>query len=204
MITHIANILSFNAPDAFWIWLFPVTYLIHMTEEYGGGFSAHLSKTRGFSLTSLRFFSISAAGLVLMIVGIVLAERFKFPQLLLVIYGAAVFTNGLSHAASGAMKGEYNPGLVTGVLLWVPQGALTLARLTGTMSGGRLLTGIVIGIGVQLSATLLSLSGGRVSETRGAERSAESVRATRDTTLLLLILCLNCYMLIKYSGWLRG
>jgi hypothetical protein len=174
MIEHIASVLGFNAPDTLWSCLFPLTYVFHIAEEYGGGkgFSAHLSKTRGFNLSPPRFLLITTSGLVLMIAGIIIAERFRFPQFMLVVYGAAVLANGLSHAASGVLKREYNPGLVTGVLLWVPQGALTLARLSGGMSGGRLLMGVVLGLGVQVSATLISLSGGRIAKPDGVSASS--------------------------------
>ena len=160
---YIAEILNFNVTNAVWPWLFPSTYLIHITEEYWGGegFSAHIAKTRGVEFTTPRFLFMTGLGCLLMVAGIVLAWRLNFPQLLLVILGAVVFANGLSHTVSGVLTARYNPGLLTGILIWVPLGAVTLAQLKGRMSGGRYLTGLAVGIGIQVVVSLLSSSGSR-------------------------------------------
>ena len=171
MMTHIANLLSFNAPETLWLWLFPITYLIHLAEEAwgGGGFSEHLLKTRGFRLKKRDFFLATGLSWLGMIALIAVAFELKFPQLLLVSLGTAFLANGLSHTATALRKARYNPGLVTAILLWIPQGAITLARLAGAMSSGRYLTGMFIGLVFQLTATLLSMVGGKVkvSQTGG-------------------------------------
>lgn len=169
--THIANLLSFNAPETLWLWLFPVTYLIHIAEEsWGGdGFSEHIRKTRGVKLKKRDFFLMAGLSWLGMVVLIVFAERLKFPELILIIFGTAFLANGLSHTATALRKVEYNPGLVTAILLWIPQGAITLARLAGAMSGGRYLMGMFIGLVFQVTATLMSMVGGKVkvSQTGG-------------------------------------
>jgi hypothetical protein len=171
MMTHIANLLSFNAPETLWLWLFPATYLIHIAEEFwgGDGFSEHLRKTRGVKLKKRDFFLMTGLSWLGMVVLIVFAERLKFPELMLVIFGTAFLANGLSHTATALRKAKYNPGLVTAILLWIPQGAITLARLAGAMSSGRYLMGMLIGLVFQLTATLLSMVGGKVkvSQTGG-------------------------------------
>src|SRR5438270_773910 len=137
-----SNIADFSAVNTLWPWLFPSTYLLHIAEEFWGGegYSAHLAQTRGVSLTAPRFFFLTGLGALLMIAGIAIAERLHFSQLLLVIFGTVVLINGLSHAVTGLRTARYNPGLWTGILLWVPLGALTLVRLKGGMSGARFLT----------------------------------------------------------------
>src|SRR5947209_13504675 len=126
-----SNIADFSAVDTLWPWLFPSTYLLHIAEEFWGGegYSAHIAKTRGVSLTAPRFFFLTGLGCLLMIAGIVIADRFHFSQLLLVILAAVVLVNGLSHTITAARTAKYNPGLWTGILLWIPLGALTLLRL---------------------------------------------------------------------------
>ena len=166
MMTHIANLLSFNAPETLWLWLFPVTYLIHIAEEHwgGDGFSEHLRKTRGVKLKKRDFFLMTGLSWLGMVVLIVFAERLKFPELMLVIFGTVVLANGLSHTITGVLTSRYNPGLYTGLLLWIPLGALTLARLSGSMGAGRYLTGMALGVGIQLSVSLLAKSGGSIRE----------------------------------------
>lgn len=147
-----------------WPWLFPFSYLIHIAEEYwgGDGYSAYLSRTKGVDLTRLRFLLMTAIGLVLMVAGIPLAQMFRFPQLLLVILGTVVLVNGVSHGVSSLVKRSYNPGLVSGVLIWIPLGVITLAQLRDRMSTARFLTALMIGLAIQAVVSVLSLRGGRL------------------------------------------
>ena len=163
---HLAGTLGFGGADMFWPWLFPSTYLIHIAEEYWGGegYRAHLAKTKGVSLTPLRFFFLTGLGGLIMIAGIVAAERLNFPQLALVIFGTTVLANGLSHTITGVLTAKYNPGLFTAILLWIPLGAVTLARLNGSMGGGRYLTGMALGVGIQLGVSLLAKRGGSIEK----------------------------------------
>jgi uncharacterized membrane protein HdeD (DUF308 family) len=156
--------MSFDATNMIWPWLFPLTYLVHIAEEYWGGegYTAHLSKTKGVDLTSMRFLLMTGAGLALMIAGIPLAQMFKFPQLLLVMLGTVVLVNGLSHVVSSVATARYNPGLVTGMLLWIPLGAITLVQLRDRMSVARFLTAVAIGVSIQAVVSLLSLRGGKL------------------------------------------
>jgi len=163
---HSAGTLGLGVADIFWPWLFPSTYLIHIAEEYWGGegYPAHMARTKGVRLTPLRFFFLTGLGGLIMIAGIVVAERLNFPQLVLVIFGTVVLVNGLSHTVTGVLTARYNPGLFTGILLWIPLGAVTLARLNGGMSAGRYFTGIALGVGIQLAVSLLAKSGGSIAE----------------------------------------
>jgi hypothetical protein len=91
---------------------------VHLAEEYWcGGYLAHLSNTRGVNLSRRRFLLLAGLGLVLMVVGLILAQWFRFPQLLLVIFGTVVLANGLLHTISGLMAGKYTPGFLLGLLL---------------------------------------------------------------------------------------
>jgi Protein of unknown function with HXXEE motif len=157
---YLPQTLNVGLMATIWPWLFPVTYLVHIAEEYwgGDGYSAHLANTRGVKLPPTNFLVLTGLGGVLMIVGIMLAAQFKFPQLLLVIFGALVLANGLSHTISGVSTAKYNPGLISGVLLWIPLGAITLLRLKGSMSGHRFFTALVIGVAIQVVVSLLSVS----------------------------------------------
>jgi hypothetical protein len=149
-----------------WAWLFPTTYLLHIAEEYwgGDGYTRHLSQTRGLYLSPLRFFILTAIGFLLMIAGIIVAQTFKFPQLLLVILGTVFFINGLSHAISSILTRKYDPGLISGVLIWVPLGIATLLQLKGSMPTSRYLMGSVIGLMIQGTVSLLALSAGKSSK----------------------------------------
>lgn len=143
-------------------WLFPATFLVHIAEEYwcGGGFSAYMARTRGVNLPPSRFLLLNGIGLALMVLGVVLARRYRFREWLLTCLGAVVLGNGLMHTINAVVSREYNPGLISGLLLWIPLGLLTLLYLKGKVAMRRYWAALSIGIGILVVVALLTLSGG--------------------------------------------
>ncbi|MFN2511437.1 MAG: HXXEE domain-containing protein [Pyrinomonadaceae bacterium] len=147
-----------------WSWLFPLTYLLHVTEEYWGGegYSTYLLRLRGVQLSPTRFLVVQSVGLALMIVGIVLARRLHFPNLLSVILGSVVLVNGLTHTILSVSYTEYLPGLITSILLWIPLGIATLLRFRRTMRQARYWLGIALGVGINVIIELVTTKAGQV------------------------------------------
>lgn len=148
---------------AFWSWLFPFTYIIHIAEEYfgGEGYSAYLLKVSGVHFSPARFLIIQTLAVVLMIVGIVLARRLNFPVLMIVILGSTVLLNAVTHVVSAIREGVYGPGLITSVLIWAPLGIAALFNFRNSMNMGRYGTGLVIGLGINLVIAIITMRGGR-------------------------------------------
>lgn len=148
-----------------WSWLFAVTYLLHIAEEMWGGegYSAYLKRLRGVELSPTKFLVGQAIGMALIIAGIILARRFNFPRQLLVILGTVVLINGLSHLSTSLIHGEYGPGLVTGVLIWIPLGVATLIRFKPSVSAFRYWLYVATGIAINAIIAVITLSGGRAS-----------------------------------------
>jgi hypothetical protein len=151
-----------SAPSvALWSWLFPLTYLIHIAEEfYGGeGYPAYLKRLRGVEMSSTKFLLGQAIGLALIVLGILIARRLSFPRQLLVILGTVVLFNGLSHLATSAYYREYGPGLASGVLIWIPFGVVTLTRFKSSMRRLRFWLYVAIGIAINVVIAMLTLKG---------------------------------------------
>jgi len=47
-----------------WVWLFPLTYVAHVAEEWWGGFPAWASRLFGARLTDGAFWSINGVGVL--------------------------------------------------------------------------------------------------------------------------------------------
>ena len=141
----------------FWPWLFPITYVIHIAEElYGGeGYSAYLERLRGIHITHGKFMLAQGVGLVLMVCGILLARRLNFPNLFNVVLGTTVLVNSFTHMIQTLYHGEYVPGLVTGLLIWLPLGVVTLVRFRKSLGTRRYLGTIALGIGINILVELL-------------------------------------------------
>jgi|SRR5919205_4027222 hypothetical protein len=131
-----------------WLWLFPLVYLLHILEEIKG--IGH-----GINLSLDVFLILSTAAWLLMTCGIVLAQRFGFPQFMGVCLGSTVFLNGLSHIFNSLINRGYDAGLISGSVIFVPLGLATLIHLRNSMRRQRYIVGVVLGMVIQTIATIL-------------------------------------------------
>ncbi|MGH9908131.1 MAG: HXXEE domain-containing protein [Pyrinomonadaceae bacterium] len=146
----------------FWPRLFPITYVLHVGEEFlgGGGYSFYLENLRGIHLSPTTLLMSQGIGLVLMVVGVILSRRLNFPNLFCVILGSVVLVNCLTHAVQTLCHRAYVPGLVTAILIWLPLGIVTLLHFKDSMSKRRFGIGVAIGIAINLVVEVLIISGG--------------------------------------------
>lgn len=158
MISDKVNRLFSNTSTTLWSWLFPITYLLHIAEEYWGGegYSAYLLRLRSVHLSPTRFLLVQSIGLALVIVGIILARRLQFPNLLSVILGSVMLVNGLTHTIFSLANTEYVPGLLTSILLWIPLGIATLLRFRRTMREARYWLCVALGVGINVIIELVT------------------------------------------------
>lgn len=150
MIAKLFTRLLSRTSTALWSLMFPVTYFFHILEEYygGEGYSAYLLRLRGIHFSPTRFLLVQTIGLTLMIVGIILARRLRFPNQLSVILGALTLVNGLTHVILSLVYAEYVPGLITSLILWIPLGLATLVSLKPTLRESRYWLCITVGVGI--------------------------------------------------------
>ncbi|MGB7923341.1 MAG: HXXEE domain-containing protein [Pyrinomonadaceae bacterium] len=152
--------------DTVWAWLFPVTYLIHIAEEYVAGVALAPSpyKIRGANMTPTQFLILNAFACVLLLVGILLSRRFGFRQWLLVCLATVVMVNGLFHVAGTIRIAGYNPGLASGVLIWIPLGVATLMRMKLRMRPNKYRVAVAVGIGINVVVLIIARGGRRLFE----------------------------------------
>ncbi|MEK6280266.1 MAG: HXXEE domain-containing protein [Acidobacteriota bacterium] len=145
-------------------WLIPLTYLIHIAEEYWGGegYPTYIYRLRGVHLSPTKFLVAQAIGFMLVTIGIVLARQFNFPSMMLVILSTTVMVNGVTHTFNALMTLSYNPGLLSSVLIWIPMGIFVLVRFKREMNSQRYRTAIAIGVGINVVIGVITMRGGRV------------------------------------------
>jgi uncharacterized protein with HXXEE motif len=148
----------------FWLWTFPLTYVIHIVEEYWGGegYPAYILRLRGVHMSTARFLVAQSVGLVLVTIGVILARRFNFPQMMLIILGAIVLVNGITHTVTAISIMSYGPGLFSSIFVWMPLGIFTLIRFKAALSRKRYWIAVAIGVGVNVVVGILTMRGGRV------------------------------------------
>jgi dolichyl-phosphate-mannose--protein O-mannosyl transferase len=145
-------------------WLFPLTYLIHVAEEYWGGegYPAYMLRVRGVHLSSTRFLVAQTLGTVLMAAAVILSRRFNFPYMMVIIMASIVLVNGLTHTATSISNGGYDPGVFSSVLMWIPLGIFSLIRFKQDVSRKRYLIAMAIGLGVNVLVYVITMRGARL------------------------------------------
>jgi hypothetical protein len=131
-----------------WPLLLPLAYLLHLGEEWWGGegFPLWASRVIGRSLPDERFLVINGIAWPLMLAGSLLAVRFPSLLWLTVSFATVLLVNGAAHLLGSLASGSYSPGTITGVLIYVPLGIVTLRRASGLLPGRAFWGGIVLGI----------------------------------------------------------
>jgi hypothetical protein len=146
------------------LWVFPLTYLIHIAEEYWGGegYPAYILRLRGVHLSTTKFLVAQGVGFVLVTIGVILARQLHFPQMMLLVMGTIVLVNGLTHTVTAITSLTYGPGLVSSILIWMPLGLFILIRYRQAVSRKRYWLAIAVGVSVNVIIGIFTMRGGRI------------------------------------------
>ena len=145
------------------LWLFVITYVMHIAEEFWGGegYSAYLLKNRGVYMSPARFLIVQAIGIALMVSGVLIAKRLKFSNSLAVVFGAAVLVNALIHLVNSLRSMTYEPGLISGTIIWIPLGLFSIIYFRRrVLNQKRFWISIAIGIAINLAVVVITLRAG--------------------------------------------
>jgi hypothetical protein len=150
----------------FWSWLFPLSYLIHIAEEYWGGegYPAYILRLRGVHMSTARFLAAQSVGFFLVTIGVIMARRLKFLPMMLVILGTVVAGNAITHTVTALSILRYGPGLFSSIFIWGPLGVATLIRYKRGIDDQRQYwLAIAIGVGINVVVGVLTMRGGRIT-----------------------------------------
>ena len=156
---------NYDRSTVLWSWLFPLSYLIHIAEEFWGGegYPAYILRLRGVHMTTTRFLFAQGLGVVLVTIGIVAARKFKFLPMMLVILGTMVAVNCLTHLGTALSIMEYGPGLISTTLIWGPLGIATMIRFKNALHDQRKYwLAIAIGVAINVIIYVVTMRGARL------------------------------------------
>jgi hypothetical protein len=115
----------------FWVWLLPAAYAIHVIEEaFGGsGLTGWMSAGGGVRLSLAQFAGLNIIAFVLLCLAAWAAGRWEGLRWPLVTGATIILANGAAHALISVATRSYVPGLWSGLVLYIPVGAIFLIRL---------------------------------------------------------------------------
>ena len=73
-----------------------------------------------------------------------------------VCLGATVFLNGLTHIINSLVYGRYDAGLISGTVVFLPLGLMTLISLRSSMRRQRYIVGVLLGMVIQAIALVIA------------------------------------------------
>src|SRR5262245_3807070 len=128
-------------------------------EEYYGGFPHWSARFLGFHLTPDGFLQLNMIAWSNMFCASVLATRYDALNLLIVPFAGATFINGCAHLFASVITTSYSPGLISGLSLWLPLGAITLRRCYRDVYHKAFWIGISVGVLLHVLVTISAIAG---------------------------------------------
>jgi Protein of unknown function with HXXEE motif len=147
-------------PGPWWLLLLSISYLLHLGEEWWGGegFAEWTARAVGSPVSTTRFLVLN--GIVwpvfsLLTVAAILRPRLAwFPA----TFATVVLVNATLHALGTVATSSYSPGLVTGLLLYLPVGTATLSFVRRVVTPRSFLLAVLLGILIHAFVIVLAFA----------------------------------------------
>ena len=128
--------------------LLPIAYLLHLAEEWFGGFSAWTRTALGFEVSEERFLLINGIALLVFVSGTLAALRYRRMAWFAASLAALLGLNGILHTLASVGLARYSPGTITGLLIYIPLSVIVLrlssARLATPVFAGAIVFGVAL------------------------------------------------------------
>ena len=141
-----------------WFWFFPVTLPIHIAEEFWGGegFLSWNARATGAVFSVPKFFTLVSVGFILVLIGVLLARHYKKMRWIISTLATIFLINGFSHLIATLTQHRYSPGLISGLLLWIPFSIWILIAEHGVTTKRTFFGGVIAGAAIHAVVTLFS------------------------------------------------
>ena len=143
-----------------WPLLLPASYLLHLVEEWFGGvgFAAWTERALGQPVSTTRFLILNAV--VWPSFAALTLAAIKRPAVawFLTSFGTIVVINALLHGLGTVASASYSPGLVTGLLLYLPLGSLAIRRGRQELPAGAFARAVFLGVAAHIVVALIAFA----------------------------------------------
>ncbi len=141
-----------------WLWLFPVTYAVHIVEEglAGERFYRWIHRVVGRELSGRVFITLNLLYLSAMIAA-VQRVHVRRSEWIVPALGFITTANGLGHLAGSVATRSYSPGVVSGMTIWMPLGIVALQRSRRLLPRKVWRRGVLGGVAVAGAVAVIAL-----------------------------------------------
>lgn len=140
------------------VWLFVAAYLAHLIEEYAGGFPDWFARLSGAPLPVPAFLAINAVAFIVLVAVVAAVTRREACGWMAIGVATVALVNSVGHLLGSLLTGTYSPGLITGVVLYMPLGQLALIRAWHQAPPETFRRGVIAGLLAQAAVALTALA----------------------------------------------
>ena len=139
-------------------WFLPAAYLLHLIEEYfgGEGFYSWFSSLLNVDLSSLDFIVINSFGFTITLIIVILYNLNKVSNFLIAALGSLFFINGIIHLLASIFTASYSPGIITGIIIYLPLGVLVFKKIFPLLPEDQRILSFIAGVAVQIIVALIA------------------------------------------------
>ena len=140
------------------LWFLILTLPVHIAEEFWGGegFLKWNARTSGAHLSVQKFFMLLGIAFALVVLGALLVRKYQRMRWIVSALATIYLINGISHLISTISNHHYSPGLISGVLLWIPGGVWILLQESRSTTRKTYYGGALTGLAIHAVITLIS------------------------------------------------
>ena len=146
--------------NRWWPLLLPASYLLHLFEEWfgGEGFAAWTERALGQPVSTTRFLVLNAIVWPLFAALTLVAVKRPAASWFLTSFGTLVVINALLHALGALASSSYSPGLVTGLLLYLPIGTFAIRRGLQQLPASVFARAVFLGVAAHIVVALIAFA----------------------------------------------
>jgi len=140
------------------VWLLPLAFIFHLLEEYFAdpGLAAWISDFFDTDLSINDFIFINAIAFGILFLFAITYTFWNANNMILLAIGTLFFVNGIIHLLASLYTLSYVPGIVTGLVIYIPLGLVVFKKIVPLLSEKQAVLGISIGILIQFVVMAIS------------------------------------------------
>ena len=144
------------SPIGPWVWLFPLTYGLHIAEEYWLRFPSWVSQNFRTFVSNPQFLLLNGVFWLLMVVAVIAILARPSLAWLVVTLAAIVGINAALHLLGSLVTFSYSPGSITAALLYLPLVLYASRQVRERVPSGLALLAVGLGAAIHAGVMLLA------------------------------------------------
>ena len=135
-----------------------IAYVVHFAEEWFGGISTWAKAALGYDVSIERLLLLNGIAFVLFVIGTIASMRSSRMAWFSVSFATVLGLNGVLHTLATIGLGQYSPGTVTGLALYIPLSTMVLRSSAARLGSSTFKRSVIAGVLFHALVTILAVA----------------------------------------------